>query len=129
MLADNMKAFEYFKYLINEKDVSPEDAFLETIDFIKLNDEDIKEAYLKGSKDGSIESFRSASELVHNSLNKIADVLESIEDDEECDCSFCVTFRENLAKLGLSESDLEELESDDPIWDKIYEGTDLDDEE
>ncbi len=96
MLADDMKAYEYFKHMIEVDKVDPLEAFLEALEWIKINDSDIQEAIAKERKE--IEKDISAS--VVGALMGIVDVVEGIAEevaletgliaDEKCGCPVCM---------------------------------------
>lgn len=95
MLADNMKAYEYFKYLIEVKKDDPLKAFEEVLGFIETNSSKIQQAIEDTREEGK---KLAATAVIDNLLNLVeyiyeaADVIAEENDlysEEECDCPVC----------------------------------------
>lgn len=129
-LSDNMKALEYFRFMINEKNVSPEEAFIEAIDFVTINSDIAKESYSKGKKDGEVAGLRAMSkvleEIADTIVNDGIEFLVEVEhvnesEEEDCNCDYCQGIQRILDEYGIEKEDLINTPLDSEIWDRIEE--------
>lgn len=88
MLADNMKAYEYFKYLIEVNNTNPLEAFKEVLDFIKVNDNKIHEAkqevineYENKLQWSEITSMRATAIMINDIANQLEEELVGYAED------------------------------------------------
>lgn len=89
MLADNMKAYEYFKYLIEVNNTNPLEAFKEVLEFIKVNDNKIHETkqevineYENKLQWSEITSMRATAIMINDIANQLEEELVGYVEDE-----------------------------------------------